>query len=104
MNRQDQTTVKMIVPGIIQALAVSPCGNYCVGGAAEQLFVWQVSTGRMMACLRRHYQNVNSVFFTSDSANFVSIGAEGLVLLWNMETVLGSSSVIYIFLSFILSC
>jgi hypothetical protein len=40
MNRQDQTTVKMIVPGIIQALAVSPCGNYCVGGAAEQLFVW----------------------------------------------------------------
>jgi hypothetical protein len=43
MNRQDWTTVKMIVPGIIEALAISPCGNYCVGGAAEQLFVWQVS-------------------------------------------------------------
>ena len=104
MNRQDQATLKMIVPGIIQALAISPCGSFCVGGAAEQLFVWLVSTGRMMACLRRHYQNVNGVFFTSNSCNFVSIGADNLVLLWNMETVLDSSSVILIFFSFIMSC
>lgn len=92
MNRQDQTTTKMIMPGIIQALAVSPCGNYCVGASAEQLLVWQVSTGKMLASLRRHYQNVNTLHFTCDSSHFVSIGAEGLVLVWNMETVLGSKS------------
>ena len=92
MNRQDQTTTKMIMPGIVQALAVSPCGHYCVGAVAEQLLVWQVSTGKMLASLRRHYQNVNALHFTSDSSHFVSIGAEGLVLVWNMEVVLGSRS------------
>ncbi|KAK4014999.1 WD repeat-containing protein 18 [Daphnia magna] len=90
LNRQDQITTKMIMPGIIQVLAVSPCNNFCVGALSEQLLVWQLSTGKLVASLRRHYQNVSDVKFTADSSRFVSAGAEGLVLLWSLDTVLHS--------------
>lgn len=76
------------MPGIIQVLAISPCNNFCVGGLGEQLMVWLVSSGKLVASLRRHYQNVTGVQFTADSSQFVSSGAEGLVLLWSLETVL----------------
>ena len=88
MNRQDQITSKMIMPGIVQTLTVSPCHNYCVGGYGEQLPVWHLSTGKMVACLRRHYRDVTQIQFAADSSHFVSGGAEGLVLLWSMESVL----------------
>ncbi|EFX83603.1 hypothetical protein DAPPUDRAFT_301554 [Daphnia pulex] len=88
LNRQDQITTKMIMPGIIQVLVMSPCNNFCVGALSEQLLVWQVSTGKLVASLRRHYQNVSDVKFTADSSRFISAGAEGLVLLWSLDTVL----------------
>lgn len=76
------------MPGIIQILAVSPCNNFCVGALSEQLMIWQLSSGKLVGSLRRHYQNVTGVVFTSDSSRFVSAGAEGLVLLWSLDTVL----------------
>lgn len=78
----------MVMPGIIQVLTVSPCNSFCVGALGEQLMVWQLSTGRLVASLRRHYQNVTGVQFTADSSRFVSAGAEGLVLLWSLEMVM----------------
>jgi pre-rRNA-processing protein IPI3 len=98
----------MIMPGILQVLVVSPCSNFCVGAMSEQLLIWQVdallyysfvliyiysilwqlSTGKLVASLRRHYQNVSDVKFTGDSSRFISAGAEGLVLLWSLDTVL----------------
>ena len=32
----------MACPGRVQALAVSPDGNYCVAAIAEKIHVWQV--------------------------------------------------------------
>jgi WD40 repeat protein len=48
--------------------------------------LWQLSTGKLVASLRRHYQNVSDVKFTGDSSRFISAG--GLVLLWSLDTVL----------------
>lgn len=69
-------------------LVISPCNNFCVGALSEQLLIWQLSTGKLVASLRRHYQNVSDVKFTADSSRFISAGAEGLVLLWSLDTVL----------------
>lgn len=78
------------MPGIVQVLSVSPCNNFCVGAINEQLIVWQISTGKYLASLRRHYQNVNGVKFTADSSRFVSIGHEGLTLAWSLDTVINT--------------
>ena len=88
LNRQDQITTKMIMPGILQVLVVSPCNNFCVGAMNERLLIWSCSTGKLVASLRRHYQNVSDVKFTGDSSRFISAGVEGLVLLWSLDTVL----------------
>lgn len=91
LNRQDQLTSKMIMPGIVQVLTVSPCNNFCVGAINEQLIVWQISTGKFLASLRRHYQNVNGIKFTADSSRFVTIGHEGLTLVWSLDAVINTS-------------
>ena len=59
-----------------------------IGGSNEQLLVWQMSTGELVASLRRHYQDVTGICFTADGSRFVSAGAEGLVLVWSLETAL----------------
>ena len=76
------------MPGILQVLVVSPCNNFCVGAMNERLLIWSCSTGKLVASLRRHYQNVSDVKFTGDSSRFISAGAESLVLLWSLDTVL----------------
>ena len=35
--------MKMVCPGRVTALAVTPDGNYCVAAVAEKIHVWQVS-------------------------------------------------------------
>jgi len=63
-----------------------------IGGSNEQLLVWQMSTGELVASLRRHYQDVTGICFTADGSRFVSAGAEGLVLVWSLETALLNSN------------
>lgn len=82
------------MPGIIQVLVVSPCNNFCVGALSEQLLVWHISSGKLVASLRRHYQNVTTVQFTADSSRFLSAGAEGLILVWSLDTVLQAKVII----------
>ena len=51
-----------------------------------------MSTGELVASLRRHYQNVTGICFTADGSRFISGGAEGLVLVWSLETALLNQS------------
>ena len=34
--------MKMVCPGRVTALAVTPDGNYCVAAVAEKIHIWQV--------------------------------------------------------------
>ena len=34
--------MRIVCPGRVTSLAVSPDGSYCVAGIAEKLHVWQV--------------------------------------------------------------
>ena len=34
--------MKMVCPGRVTALAVTPDGNYCVAAIAEKIHIWQV--------------------------------------------------------------
>jgi hypothetical protein len=79
MNHQDQTTVKGLFRGSFKpSLSILVRTTVLEELQCNYMYGW-VSTGKILACLRRHYQNFNGVCFTSDSANFVSIGEEGLV-------------------------
>lgn len=83
---------RFIMPGRVTALVISPDGNYCVAGVAENLYIWQIATGRMMQVLSRHYQSVTNLRFTSDGSFFISAGHDGMVFVWSLTRVLSFNS------------
>lgn len=88
LDRKDHLALKMILPGQVQVLAVTPDGNYCLVGISNRLYIWQVATGFLLNVLERHYQNVTHIAISSDMSFFVTGGQDGLILIWKFSQVL----------------
>ncbi|XP_051967704.1 WD repeat-containing protein 18 [Xyrauchen texanus] len=87
IQRKDQLQQKIVCPGVVTCLCASPNGLYVLAGIAEAVYLWEVSTGNLLAILRRHYQDVSCIRFTDDSSHFVSGGKDNLALIWNLYSV-----------------
>ncbi|XP_073681660.1 WD repeat-containing protein 18-like [Garra rufa] len=84
IQRKDQLQQKIVCPGIVTCLSASPDGLYVLAGIAEAVYLWEMSTGNLLAILSRHYQDVSCIRFTDDSSHFVSGGKDNLALIWNL--------------------
>jgi len=82
--------VRLVCPGRVSSLAVSPDGCYCVTAVAEKLHVWHIASGRRLAVAVRHFQTVSCVHFTDDGSHFVSGGEDGLVLVWPLAYLISN--------------
>ncbi|KAM4888026.1 WD repeat-containing protein 18 [Thomomys bottae] len=88
VQRKDQLQQKIMCPGPVTCLTTSPNGLYVVAGIAENIYLWEVSTGNLLVILNRHYQDVSCLRFTGDSSYFLSGGKDCLVLAWSLCSVL----------------
>uniref|UniRef100_A0A8C9V7Q3 WD repeat-containing protein 18 n=1 Tax=Scleropages formosus TaxID=113540 RepID=A0A8C9V7Q3_SCLFO len=87
IQRKDQLQQKIVCPGIVTCLTASPDGLYLLAGIAEAIYVWEVSSGSLLAILNRHYQDLTCLRFTDDSSHFISGGKDNLVLVWSLTSV-----------------
>lgn len=83
--------VKFVLPAKANSLAVSPDGCYLVAGVQENIYVWQIATGRMLTMLTKHYQPINCIKFTDDGSHFISGGQDGQVIVWSLSAAIGNS-------------
>lgn len=91
VNSQEQISgIRFVIPGKASALAVSPDGNYCVAAVSETIYVWQISTGNMVAVLTKHYQSVTALKFIDDGSHFISAGHDGMILVWKLSSILAA--------------
>lgn len=81
---------KFVLPAKANSLAVSPDGNYLVAGIQENIYIWQIVTGRMLTMLTKHYQPINCIKFTDDGSHFVSGGQDGQVIVWSLSASIGN--------------
>ncbi|CAI5798785.1 repeat-containing 18 [Podarcis lilfordi] len=88
LQRKDQLQQKIICPGLVSCLAAAPNGLYILAGIAESIYLWEVSSGNLLAILNRHYQDLSCVAFTDDSSHFLSGAKDSLVIVWNLYSVL----------------
>ncbi|PNF43726.1 WD repeat-containing protein 18 [Cryptotermes secundus] len=84
--------VRLVCPGCVTSVAVSPDGCYCVTAVAEKLHVWQIASGRHLAVAVRHFQSISCVRFTDDGSHFVSGGEDGLVLVWSLAYLVSNNA------------
>ncbi|KAL1023216.1 hypothetical protein UPYG_G00037840 [Umbra pygmaea] len=87
IQRKDQLQQKIVCPGIVTCLTASPNGLYLAAGIAETIYLWEVSTGNLLAILSRHYQDLTCLRFTDDSSHFISGGKDNLALVWSLASV-----------------
>ncbi|XP_048831758.1 WD repeat-containing protein 18 [Brienomyrus brachyistius] len=87
IQRKDQLQQKIVCPGIVTCLTASPNGLYLLAGIAEAIYVWEVSSGNLLAILTRHYQDLTCLRFTDDSSHFISGGKDSLALVWSITNV-----------------
>ncbi|XP_064625607.1 WD repeat-containing protein 18-like [Lineus longissimus] len=90
LHRKDQQ--KIVCPGKVSSLAVSPDGHYCVAGISEKIHIWQVSTGHLLVVLSRHYQTVTQISFTDDGSHFITAGDDNMVMLWELHRVISQEA------------
>lgn len=89
LNGQDQIqSSRFVMPGRVSCLDISPDGNYCVAGVAENIYIWQIKTGIMLANISKHYQTITSIKFTSDGSHIISSGKDGMVIVWNLTNAI----------------
>jgi len=88
-DTQNERLIKRIVcPGKISALVVTPDSNYCVVALMEKMYIWHISTGNLINIISKHYQNITSMKFTTDGSLLVTCGEDNLVLVWKFADML----------------
>ncbi|CAJ1059508.1 WD repeat-containing protein 18 [Xyrichtys novacula] len=88
IQRKDQLQHKIVCPGVITCLTASPNGLFLTAAIGEAIYLWEVSTGKLLSVLSRHYQDVTCLKFTDDSSHFVSGGKDNLALVWSLSSVI----------------
>jgi len=87
-TNKEQCIKKIVCPGKITCLTVSPDGNYCIVALVDKIYIWQIATGNLINILCKHYQTINCIKFTTNGTYFVSCGDDNLVLIWNFASAL----------------
>uniref|UniRef100_A0A3Q3W2L8 WD repeat-containing protein 18 n=1 Tax=Mola mola TaxID=94237 RepID=A0A3Q3W2L8_MOLML len=88
LQRKDQLQQKIVCPGVVTCLIASPNGLFLAAAVGEAVYLWEVSTGRLLSVLSRHYQDVTCLKFTDDSSHFISGGKDNLALVWSLPSVI----------------
>lgn len=86
-SHQTVQGMRFVLPGKCNALAVTRDGAYVAAGINEKIYLWQISSGKLLTIISRHYQKVLLLKFTPDGRYFVSAAEDGMVMVWMLATV-----------------
>lgn len=93
LNSQEPVSrLKMVMPGKVTALSVSPEGNYCIAGIDGKIYIWEISSGVLLNVLSRHYQAINKIIFTDDSSHFITCGEDASVFVWRLSNAISAQT------------
>jgi pre-rRNA-processing protein IPI3 len=90
VNRSDPIqNFKFVIPGKANALAITSNGRFLAAGVKENVYIWHVPTGKMLAMLSKHYQSVNCLKFNKEASHLVSGGEDGRAIVWSLAGAIG---------------
>ncbi|XP_075677169.1 WD repeat-containing protein 18 [Dermatophagoides pteronyssinus] len=88
LDGKDRLHLKLILPGNVGALCVTPDGHYCLTAIDTRLYIWQLASGYLLAQLDGHYQSIGVIKVTGDQSYFITGGDDGVILIWNFAKVI----------------
>ncbi|VDK73049.1 unnamed protein product [Litomosoides sigmodontis] len=69
--------VKSVLPKSVRHLAVTPDGNVLFAAVNNQIYIWIIATGELIAVINGHYRSISSLLLNSDGSLLVSGTEDG---------------------------
>ncbi|XP_067641678.1 WD repeat-containing protein 18 [Eurosta solidaginis] len=85
-SHQQITSTRFVLPGRANSISISPDKLYLLAAVQETIYIWRISSGKMLNSIAKHFQPINCIRFDDDS-HFATAGQDGSVMLWNLTTV-----------------
>jgi WD40 repeat protein len=85
-NGKEQARCTLAAPGLVQTLAFSPDGTVLAVSNYDAIVLLDARTARELRTLGRHQSEVRALVFTPDGKTLVSVGREGHVAWWDVES------------------
>ncbi|XP_076254681.1 WD repeat-containing protein 18 [Rhynchophorus ferrugineus] len=83
LNSQEiDKSIKLILPGPATCLSICPKNTYLAVAIDTKLYIWQISSGKLVTVQQRHYQPITCVKFSSDSEYVVVSGEDGILVVY----------------------
>lgn len=73
-------------------LALCPRNLYLAAGINCKVYVWQLSSGKLLSVHQKNYQPVTSIRFSSDGDYLLIAGQDGLVVVYNFAELINLSN------------
>ncbi|GAA5843175.1 hypothetical protein JCM5353_007091 [Sporobolomyces roseus] len=92
-NLTRESTVQRLIPPVrLNSISASPDGNYLAGGTPDgRIFLWEISTGALLATLDAHYRSISCLAWTRDGAALITASEDAGCSVWSIGRILTST-------------
>jgi WD40 repeat protein len=80
---------KVNLPGFVNCLTTSNCGRYIAVGIDEKVQILQAHTGKLIAVINKHLQNLSCIKFAANDKYLITSSDDTLILVWDFYDLLG---------------
>lgn len=93
VNSQDQAKdLRLILPESANCLSVCPHNCYLAVGISSKLYVWQLSSGKLLNVQQKHFQSITNVKFSSCGDFLLVAGQDGMLVAYNFANIVNMQS------------
>lgn len=81
LNKQEEIkTSRLILPDPANVLTVSPKNTYVAAGIGVKLYVWHLSSGKLLTVQQKHYQAITCIKFADTGDFLIVCGHDGIMV------------------------
>lgn len=85
LNSQEPSKrIRFILPEPATCLDICKENTFLIVGIGCKLYVWEISSGKLLSVQQKHFQPITCVKFSSDSAFVVVTGEDGMLVVYNL--------------------
>nr|CAH7714119.1 unnamed protein product [Callosobruchus chinensis] len=93
LNSQEVSkNIRLILPEPAACLAVCPKQVYLAVGMTCKLYIWHISSGKLLSVQQKNYQPITCIKFSSDGEFVLVGGQDGMLVVYNLCDLLALSS------------
>lgn len=89
---EQQKNVRLVLPESPNAMCVCPNNLYMAVGIGLKLYIWHLSSGKLLNVQQKHFQPITCIKFSSDGDFLTTAGQDGMLATYNFADLINMQS------------